>query len=129
MRIAASLIVCILFMSFTFSGMAQSKTDSPPPVTSATEAREQIAAEFLANMVRHDYDNARKDFSKTMDDGISAEKLKNKWLEIGSKIGNFQKVEYTKEEKVNDNYQVKKRCQFTDQNLSVILTFNEENHS
>lgn len=126
MKIATP-IVCAVFVLLTLSGFAQNKTDTPPPKASATEVREKITADYVSNMVKGDYEASRKDFAKTMDDAFSTERQKSKWLELTAKIGSFQKIEYTKEDKVGDNYQVKKRCQFTDQNISIILTFNEEN--
>jgi hypothetical protein len=106
---------------------AQSKTDTPPPKAPGTQIREKIAAEFLDNIVKKDYEAARKDFAKTLMDAMSTEHIREKWQGFNSKIGAFQKVEYTREEKVGDNLQVKKRCVFTDQNMSIILVFNEEN--
>ena len=124
MKILSTL--CI-FLLLAVSGSGQAKTDTPAPTPPGTQVREKIAAEFLDNIVKKDYEAARKDFAKTLMDAMSTEHIKEKWQGIHSKIGAFQKVEYTKEEKVDDRYQVKKRCVFTDQNISVILIFNEEN--
>jgi len=118
-----------LLLLIGLASSAQTNAGTSPPASPGSEARQKIATDFVDNMVKGDYEAAQKDFAKSLKDVMTVEKLKDKWVELKGKIGEFQKVEYTKEDMVEDNYRVKKRCQFADQSISVILQFNEENQA
>jgi hypothetical protein len=126
MKLTPTLALCaMMIMAGVSSG--QKINDTPPPSASHTERREKIAADYLDNMVKGDFEASRKDFAKNMADAFSVERQKEKWMELTATAGTFQKVEYTKQELRDGNYEIIKRCHFAEQNVSVITNFNEEN--
>ena len=89
--------------------------------------REKVAADIASNLAKKDFAAVRTDFAKTALEGLSEEKIKDTWEGLVAKIGAFQKVVSTKEVQENGYNQIKKRCQFTDENATLQVVFNEEN--
>jgi hypothetical protein len=117
------LSIVFLLLAFSHHGYSQAAAKTAPGV----DIREKISSQIVTGLAAKDYKAVRKDFAKTMLDALSENKIKNDWEALLIKIGSFQKVLSSQEETSKGYNIVKKRCQFSEQNASVQVTFNDEN--
>jgi hypothetical protein len=88
--------------------------------------RKDIAKRILDNNIAEKYEDMRADFSAELKAQLPAEKIAGVWKQIIDSEGPFQKVLSTSAVVVEGYNQVLIRCAFKNDNLTMQVTFNQE---
>jgi len=88
--------------------------------------RKEIAKKILENNVAEKYENMRADFSGGFKDQLPAEKIAGGWKQLIDSAGPYQKVLSINTVVTQGYNQVLIRCAFKNDNLTLEVTFNQD---
>lgn len=96
-------------------------------VVNAQSTRENIAKEITENFQKGDYQKVQNDFSGSLKSALTVNGLQKAWESIIANSGEYQSVISTNEMESQGYKVIKRRLKFAKENLSLEITFNEEN--
>ncbi len=91
------------------------------------DVRDKIASDIVINLAKEDYEAVRKDFSGSLKNNLTGEKIGEVWETVIAQNGSFKKVVGTTTTIIQGYNIIRKRVEFENDNLTVEVTFNEEN--
>ena len=115
MRLIAFMPVFVMALSFV-----------PRKIDLGEEQRRKIATDILNNFVKQDYEAVRKDFHSSLKVTLPVEKLAEAWETTVKLNGNFEKIISTASARTQDYNQVKIKCKFQNENITLETTFTED---
>jgi hypothetical protein len=89
-------------------------------------AREKIALDMLNSFAREDYDGVSKNFYSSLKQTSTNEKLAEIWEAVNTQVGKYVKVLTITPSMFGEYHQLKIRCNFEKDNLTLYVAFTED---
>lgn len=117
-RVLFILIIIFPVISATSSGII--------PMNNDQALREKIAKDLIAAFVREDYEGVSANFHATLKQTLPQEKLQEVWQNVVNTYGKYVETKSTTNVIQSGYHQVVSRLKFEKDNLTLEMTFNED---
>lgn len=121
-------LICFSLACMSFTYLPSSTSHQKEIIVKNDEdTRKAITQAILDNLIKEDYDAVQKDFYGPFKQALPIEKISEAWQQTVTTVGDFVKVLATTAATTPEGFnQIRLRCQFKNDNLTVETTFNED---
>jgi hypothetical protein len=130
MQLRIAIVTCLLTggvglaAGWTLAGNPDAPVIAQPRAgATRMEIRNRMVTKLVDHLVKHEFEQARADFSTELAAGVTTERLQMLWNELEVKLGGFKDVAETKHEQIQgfDVYLVRLEFELDAVNLRVAV--------